>query len=83
MSFGFVGIGIMGEGQAACLLKAGRNLVVWNRDGAKAEALRKQYPDNVTIAADAGAVGGRAAATPAPSGARRGSPPTRSWRNAP
>jgi len=36
---GFVGIGIMGLGMCHNLLKAGRKLVVWNRDRSKAEAL--------------------------------------------
>ena len=32
MATGFIGIGIMGEGMAGCLLKAGKKLVVWNRE---------------------------------------------------
>ena len=31
---GFVGLGIMGEGMAKCLIKSGVNLVVWNRSAA-------------------------------------------------
>ena len=31
---GFVGLGIMGEGMAKCLIKAGVNLVIWNRSAA-------------------------------------------------
>ena len=46
----------MGEGMAACLLKAGRSLVVWNRDASKADALRAAYPELVTVAASAGDV---------------------------
>ena len=38
MATGFIGIGIMGEGMAGCLLKAGKSLVVWNRSADKAEA---------------------------------------------
>ena len=39
MATGFIGIGIMGEGMAGCLLKAGKSLVVWNRDASKAQKL--------------------------------------------
>mmetsp|Transcript_16995 Transcript_16995/g.52291 ORF Transcript_16995/g.52291 Transcript_16995/m.52291 type:complete len:290 (-) Transcript_16995:35-904(-) len=56
MSIGWIGVGIMGEGMAACLLKAGRSLVVWNRDASKADALRAAYPELVTVAASAGDV---------------------------
>jgi 3-hydroxyisobutyrate dehydrogenase-like beta-hydroxyacid dehydrogenase len=41
---GFVGLGIMGQGQASNLLSAGFNLVVWTRDGAKASALAAAHP---------------------------------------
>ncbi len=39
---GFVGLGIMGSGMAANLLKAGYGLTVWNRTPAKAEPMRSQ-----------------------------------------
>ena len=52
-SFGWIGVGIMGEGMAACLLKEGRSLVVWNRDASKAEALKSAYPDQVTVCSSA------------------------------
>src|SRR5688500_15200291 len=38
---GFVGLGIMGRGMAANLLKAGFDLTVWNRTKSKTEALVK------------------------------------------
>ncbi|PDW05016.1 NAD(P)-dependent oxidoreductase [Candidatus Viridilinea mediisalina] len=36
---GFIGLGIMGQGMAANLLKAGYGLTVWNRSTARADAL--------------------------------------------
>ena len=51
MATGFIGIGIMGEGMAGCLLKAGKKLVVWNRDASKAQKLATAYPGLVTVAA--------------------------------
>ena len=51
MATGFIGIGIMGEGMAGCLLKAGKKLVVWNRDTSKSTNLAKAYPSLVTVAA--------------------------------
>lgn len=39
MKYGFLGLGIMGRGMAANLLKAGYELTVWNRDGAKCAPL--------------------------------------------
>lgn len=36
---GFIGLGIMGTGQARNLLRAGRSLVVWNRSAKKAQEL--------------------------------------------
>ena len=56
MATGFIGIGIMGEGMAGCLLKAGKKLVVWNRDASKAQKLAAAYPGLVTVAASPGAV---------------------------
>lgn len=49
--FGFIGIGIMGNGMAGCLLKGGRSLVVWNRDGAKCTPLAEAFPEQVTVVA--------------------------------
>ena len=34
---GFIGLGIMGDGMAKCMLKAGRPLHVWSRDKAVCE----------------------------------------------
>jgi 3-hydroxyisobutyrate dehydrogenase-like beta-hydroxyacid dehydrogenase len=39
MKVAFIGLGNMGAGMAACILKAGHDLTVWNRTAAKAEAL--------------------------------------------
>ena len=39
MKVGFVGLGQMGSGMAASLLKAGHEVIVYNRTGAKAEPL--------------------------------------------
>jgi 2-hydroxy-3-oxopropionate reductase len=39
---GFIGLGIMGQGMARNLLKAGFDLTVWNRTTSKAEALSKE-----------------------------------------
>jgi 3-hydroxyisobutyrate dehydrogenase len=39
---GFIGLGIMGQGMAANLLKAGFPLTVWNRTASKADALVAQ-----------------------------------------
>mmetsp|Transcript_11931 Transcript_11931/g.14433 ORF Transcript_11931/g.14433 Transcript_11931/m.14433 type:complete len:609 (-) Transcript_11931:178-2004(-) len=47
--YGFIGIGIMGEGMASNLLKGGFNLVIWNRATAKSEALSNKFPGQVTI----------------------------------
>ncbi len=38
-TLGFIGLGIMGQGMAANLLKAGYAVTVWNRTPAKAQAL--------------------------------------------
>lgn len=37
--YGFIGLGIMGKGMAANLVKAGFDVTVWNRDQAKCESL--------------------------------------------
>lgn len=36
---GFLGLGMMGSGMAACLIRAGHDVSVWNRSADKAEAL--------------------------------------------
>ncbi|MCB0224410.1 MAG: 2-hydroxy-3-oxopropionate reductase, partial [Anaerolineae bacterium] len=36
---GFIGLGIMGQGMSANILKAGFPLTVWNRTASKADAL--------------------------------------------
>ena len=48
---GFIGIGIMGDGMARCLLGAGCELVVWNRREEKSKALQAEAPAAVKIAA--------------------------------
>ena len=50
---GFIGIGIMGIGMVRNLVKSGRSLLVWNRDASKAEAMKAEFPDKVTVAATA------------------------------
>ena len=40
MAVGFLGLGLMGEPMAANLLRAGTELVVWNRTAAKTEPFR-------------------------------------------
>jgi 3-hydroxyisobutyrate dehydrogenase-like beta-hydroxyacid dehydrogenase len=42
MDIGFIGLGNMGQGMAANLMKAGHNLTVYNRSPDKAEALVRQ-----------------------------------------
>jgi len=52
---GFIGLGIMGEGMAACLLSEGvagseeNPLVVWNRTGSKCAALVEKFPNKKVI----------------------------------
>ena len=52
---GFIGIGIMGEGMAGCLLKDGvagtdeAPLVIWNRTSAKCSELASKYSDKKII----------------------------------
>lgn len=41
MKVGFIGLGRMGNGMASCLLAAGHDLTVWNRDRGEAEALER------------------------------------------
>ena len=42
MQVGFIGLGRMGSAMAANLLKAGHEVTVWNRTGARAEPLKQQ-----------------------------------------
>jgi len=44
-AFGFIGLGIMGNGMAANLLKGGRDLIVWNRNREKIAQLRHSVKD--------------------------------------
>ena len=53
MKVGFVGLGHMGSGMAASLLKAGHEVIVYNRTGAKAEPLIAQGARAVASIADA------------------------------
>jgi len=55
---GFVGLGIMGKGMAANLLKKveGCSLVVWNRSPEVCNELVAAFPGKVTVAASAAAV---------------------------
>ena len=48
---GFIGLGIMGEGMVRSLIKAGRNVVVWNRSSAKSHALRDEVRPMLRAAA--------------------------------
>lgn len=61
MEVGFIGLGHMGSGMAADLLRAGHRVTVWNRTASKTEALGKQ---GAAVAATiAGACGGEAVVT--------------------
>ena len=53
MKVGFVGLGHMGSGMAASLLKAGHEVTVYNRTRAKAEPLIAQGAKVVASIADA------------------------------
>jgi 3-hydroxyisobutyrate dehydrogenase-like beta-hydroxyacid dehydrogenase len=53
MKVGFVGLGQMGSGMAASLLKAGHEVIVYNRTRAKAELLIAQGARVVASVADA------------------------------
>lgn len=62
---GFIGLGIMGIGQARNLLRSGKSLVVWNRSAAKAEAFSKEEEavGKVTVVASAAEVVQRCSVT--------------------
>ena len=57
-SIGFIGLGIMGEGMAACLLSEGvagtdtTPLVVWNRTKSKCDAFKAKFADKNIIIKD-------------------------------
>ena len=53
MKVGFVGLGHMGSGMAASLLKAGHEVIVFNRTRAKAKPLIAQGAKVVDSVADA------------------------------
>ena len=53
MKVGIIGLGSMGAGMAASLLKAGHEVIVYNRTAAKAEALVAQGARPATAIADA------------------------------
>jgi UDP-N-acetylmuramoylalanine-D-glutamate ligase len=53
MKVGFVGLGHMGSGMAASLLKAGHEVIVYNRTRGKAEPLIAQGARVVASVADA------------------------------
>ena len=42
MRVGFVGLGAMGSAMAGVLLKAGHEVIAWNRTPARAQALRER-----------------------------------------
>src|SRR5258706_7651252 len=53
MKIGFIGLGHMGSGMALNLLKAGHELIVYNRTPGKAQALFSQGARAATAVADA------------------------------
>lgn len=56
MDIGFIGLGAMGRGMAANLLKAGHPLRVWNRSAGPAQELAAQGAQAAATPAEAGAV---------------------------
>eukprot|EP00008_Paramoeba_atlantica_P007881 CAMPEP_0201489890 /NCGR_PEP_ID=MMETSP0151_2-20130828/24066_1 /ASSEMBLY_ACC=CAM_ASM_000257 /TAXON_ID=200890 /ORGANISM="Paramoeba atlantica, Strain 621/1 / CCAP 1560/9" /LENGTH=298 /DNA_ID=CAMNT_0047875621 /DNA_START=272 /DNA_END=1168 /DNA_ORIENTATION=- len=46
---GFIGLGIMGEGMAANLVKSGRDVVVWNRTTVKSHEFAKRHGERVSV----------------------------------
>jgi 3-hydroxyisobutyrate dehydrogenase-like beta-hydroxyacid dehydrogenase len=50
MTYGLIGLGAMGRAMAERWLKAGHNLVVYNRTREKSEKLAEQYPGQVVVA---------------------------------
>jgi len=53
MKVGFIGLGRMGEGMAGCLIRAGHQLVVYNRTASRADPLVAQGATVATDPADA------------------------------
>ena len=49
---GFIGLGIMGQGMARNLLKAGFGLTVWNRTASRADALVSEGATRASSPAD-------------------------------
>jgi 3-hydroxyisobutyrate dehydrogenase-like beta-hydroxyacid dehydrogenase len=56
MTIGFIGLGAMGRGMAANLLRAGEPLVVWNRSPGPVQELAGKGAQGAGAAADAGRV---------------------------
>jgi 3-hydroxyisobutyrate dehydrogenase-like beta-hydroxyacid dehydrogenase len=54
MTIGFIGLGAMGRGMAANLLRAGEPLVVWNRSPGPVQELLDKGAQRANTAADAG-----------------------------
>ncbi len=57
MDAGFVGLGAMGRGMAASLLKAGHRVAVWNRTRSRAEALARDGAAIASTPAEAARAG--------------------------
>jgi 3-hydroxyisobutyrate dehydrogenase-like beta-hydroxyacid dehydrogenase len=57
MRVGFVGLGAMGRGMAGNLLRAGHEVIVWNRTRERAEALRSQGASIAATPAEAARAG--------------------------
>jgi 3-hydroxyisobutyrate dehydrogenase-like beta-hydroxyacid dehydrogenase len=57
MTIGFIGLGAMGRGMAANLLRAGEPLVVWNRSPAPVQELAAQGAQGAQRAAECGSAG--------------------------
>ena len=57
MQIGFVGLGAMGRGMAAVLLRAGHELLVWNRSPGRADALIREGASLAATPAEAAGAG--------------------------
>ena len=53
MNIGFIGLGQMGAGMAACLLKVGHSVTVFNRTAGRADALKEKGANVVTTSGEA------------------------------
>jgi 3-hydroxyisobutyrate dehydrogenase-like beta-hydroxyacid dehydrogenase len=49
MKVGFIGLGNMGSGMAANLLKAGHEVTVYNRTPSKVQALVEQWSPSIRV----------------------------------